>query len=120
MTDLGVPVGYSASYANSINSKGQVVGYLNLFVGSSVYFRGFVYTDGVMTDSDDLIDPSCGWTIEYANAINDDGLIVGQAYNSAIRSHHAFLLTPIPEPSTVILLAIAAISLVAYRRRRAA
>jgi hypothetical protein len=55
--------------------------------------------------------------LSYANGINDAGRIVGCG------NGHAVLLTPLPEPGTLVLLGIAAISLFAYawqRRRQAA
>ena len=81
--------------------------------------HAFLYNNGTMTDLNSLI-PS-GWILEVANAINDNGQIVGQGINSQGQSD-AFLLTPVPEPGTLALLAIGAVSLLAYawRRRRQA
>ena len=54
--------------------------------------------------SNSLIDTSSGWTLEEATAVNDNGWIVGQGYNSLTGQEDAVLLTPIPEPSTFVLL----------------
>jgi probable HAF family extracellular repeat protein len=69
MTDLGTVPGGSQSYAHDINDAGQIVG--NTDTGA------FLYNGGVMTDLNSLIDPASGWTLQAANAINDNGQIVG-------------------------------------------
>lgn len=66
----------------------------------------------------ELIDPTLDWNLVWANAINDDGWIagVGVAPNG---EQHAVLLTPTPEPSTIALVGIGAVGLLAciWRRR---
>jgi probable HAF family extracellular repeat protein len=105
MTDLGT-LGGSASGGYGINASGQVVGTAN--------GRAFLYSSGVgMTDLNDLI-PLSGWTLKEARAINDIGEIVGQGTIGG--ETHAFLLTPIPEPSSVVLAALGLVALVAYFR----
>ena len=68
-----------------------------------------------MTDLNNLIAPSSGWTLTDATAINDDGWIVCDGTNG-----HTFLLTPVPvpEPSTLVLLAIGALGFLAFAWRR--
>ncbi|MCE5267095.1 MAG: PEP-CTERM sorting domain-containing protein [Planctomycetaceae bacterium] len=104
------------STANGINNKGQIVG----GIGGGA---AFIYSDGVMTDLSTLIDPACGWYLETAYAINDNGQILCDAiYDYGVRQQHALLLTPIntPEPSTLVLVGVGAVSLLActWRRRR--
>ena len=72
-----------------------------------------------MTDLNSLISPSSGWTLELASAINDKGQIVGYG-EDASGLCRAFLLTPVPEPSTFVLLATAAGGLFGcvWRRRK--
>ena len=72
-----------------------------------------------MQDINSLISPNSGWTLGAAYAINDSGQIVGTGTNPNGKSD-AFLLTPIPEPSTLALLGISVIGLLActWRRRR--
>ncbi len=118
MIDLGT-LGGSVSLANGISSNGQVVG--DADIGGSIY-HAFLYSNGAMTDLNTLIDPASGWMLSNATAINDSGQIVGEGINPQ-GQQHAFLLTPVPEPSTIVLLGIGAVSLPAYvwrRRRRAA
>jgi probable HAF family extracellular repeat protein len=107
MTDLG------AGQANSINANGQVVGYSGN--------HAFLYSNGVMTDFNSMIATSSGWTLKSATGINDNRQVVGYGTNPSGQTD-AFLLTPMPEPSSLVLFAIGAASLFAHawRRRRQA
>ena len=57
-----------------------------------------------MVDLNTLIDPLSGWELSAATAINDAGQITG--YGVIGGQNHAFLLTPVPEPTTLALLAL--------------
>ena len=70
-----------------------------------------------MQDLNNLISSNCGWTLEDAVAINNKGQIVGYGINPSGQTD-VFLLTPTPEPSTLALLTVGAISLLVYARRR--
>jgi probable HAF family extracellular repeat protein len=60
-----------------------------------------------MRNLNDLLDPSgAGWTLRDAIAINDAGQIVGYG-TSPPGAQHGFLLTPVPEPPTLALVALA-------------
>jgi len=96
MTHLGSLSGATgaANYARGINNLGDVVGMSGgrAFIWDSV--------DG-MRDLNELTDDSGdGWNFTHAYDINDGGQIVGFGYDTD-GVHHALLLTPIPEPSTV-------------------
>ena len=78
--------------------------------------RAIVYSNGTMTDLNSLVALSA-WTLESAGAINDKGQIVATGVNSSGQID-AFLLTPVPEPSTFALLGVAAIGLMAWAWRR--
>jgi probable HAF family extracellular repeat protein len=100
MTDLGVlPGGEYNTEATGINDLGQIVG----TSGSA----GFVYSDGAMYDLNDLIDPFSGWSIIGADGINDAGQIAATGYYGPDTGTSALLLTPIPEPSMLLLAALA-------------
>ena len=101
--DLGA-LGGTASYAADVNNNGQVVGYAVL---NSVQ-HAFVYENNQMTDLNNLVDSGLGWTLNRARAVNDLGQIVGYGTNASGQIR-AFLLTPIPEPSTLALLTAAAL-----------
>jgi probable HAF family extracellular repeat protein len=114
MQDLGTLARGFGSEALGINDEGQIVGDSDN--------RAFLYTgSGPIEDLNNLIDPASGWTLGEASAINDLGEIVGSGINPQ-GQWDAFLLTPIPEPSTFVLLAAGAVGLLGYawrRRRRA-
>jgi probable HAF family extracellular repeat protein len=103
MHDLGT-LGGTNSNARGINASGQVVGASDTTGGTLQ--SGFLY-DPVngMVDLNSLINPSSGWFLGIATAINDAGQITGQGLiNGRV---DAYLLTPVavPEPSSVVLAA---------------
>lgn len=99
------------SVANGINSRGDVV-------GTSNTEGAFLWQYGVMHRLADLVAPdSGGWVLNSASAISDDGKITGFGiYNAGV---HAFLLTPIPEPSSILALAGGLAGLLGITRRKA-
>jgi probable HAF family extracellular repeat protein len=115
MQDLGTLTGYPLStIANGINDSGQVVGDAE---NSSYLDHAFLYSSGTMQDLNNLIRGNSGWTLEEASGINDSGQICGYGINPSGQTD-AFLLTPTPEPSTFVLLAVGALGLVGYGLRR--
>jgi probable HAF family extracellular repeat protein len=59
-----------------------------------------------------------GWVVTSAQAINDNGSIIGEAYNSSLGLKHAFVLTPIPEPETYALF-LAGLGMICFLRYNA-
>lgn len=94
MKDLG-SLGGAVSIANGINNAGQVVGYS--FIKGDTDARAFLYHNEQMIDLNSLLDNNAkqsGWILNEALAINNNGSIVGVAYNNnADIPSCAFLLT---------------------------
>jgi probable HAF family extracellular repeat protein len=118
MADLGTLPGWNASYGDAINDLGQVVGGCGDAVAGDQPGAAFVYTGGEMLDLSSLVvNPMAGLTLMAGEAINDSGQIAVYAVN-ADGGGQGVLLTPVPEPSTVILIGIGTMGLVGYGWRR--
>src|SRR5688572_22173962 len=87
-----IPVQSSEAYATDVNDAGAVVGIMRTSGASSPY-HAWIYVDGVVTNLNSLIPSGSGLHLAYANAINNNGEIVGLAYD-AQGQPHGFLLTP--------------------------
>ena len=92
-TDLGAlgdPNNFSTG--SGINNNGMAVG--SVYINNTGNYDAFVYPPGgPMQDLNSMIDPASNWTLESANAINDNGQIVGYGI-SPDGYEHAFLLNP--------------------------
>jgi probable HAF family extracellular repeat protein len=73
---------------DTINILGQVGGRA-IVGGSNDSFHAYVYSNGVMTDLNTLIDSTLGITLGNVSRINDLGQIAASDYN------YAYLLTPV-------------------------
>jgi probable HAF family extracellular repeat protein len=109
MIDLG-SLGGSSSwpgndfYDHAINASGQVVG--TSYLAGDRATHAFLYREGdpVMTDLNSLIPSDSGWTLQVANAVNDNGQITG--YGLINGQTHAFLLTPAAGTATLKSIAV--------------
>lgn len=80
LQDLGVLDDGIVSQAASINDSGVIVGFYSNRDGTIPNpERAFVYSEGVMQDLNDLIDPSLNVVLYEAQAISNNGSIVAQA-----------------------------------------
>ena len=87
MHDLGTLQPGESSYANGINDADVIVGCSG--------DRAVRWTNKQIVDLNTLIDPSSGWTLTCANAINRNGWIAGDGvYHGQQR---AFLLVPVAQ-----------------------
>jgi probable HAF family extracellular repeat protein len=112
---------WRGSSAYGINNTGEIVGSSTVRIGDALHGHAFLYVAGAMHDLNEFIDPSTGWELNAATGINDHGQIVGwgRILVNGAREDHAFLLTPIPEPSSFALAALGLIGLTAsgWRKR---
>jgi probable HAF family extracellular repeat protein len=88
MKDLGTLGGHT-SKALGVNQAGDIVG---MSYGAQNQIHAFVYRGQSMMDLNDLISPQSGWVLQYAEAINDNGQIVGRGRFAGKEA--AFILTP--------------------------
>jgi probable HAF family extracellular repeat protein len=110
-TDLPNLPGGSDAEAWDVNAAGVAVG-----IGGNLA-DAVIWQSGTAQKLLDLIPAGSGWTrLYHAFAINDDGLIVGFGARDGTGNHHAFVLTPTPEPGA--LGALGALLLIATARRR--
>jgi probable HAF family extracellular repeat protein len=108
--DMGT-LGGGGSQAFDINNTGEAVGYSMLADSSSV---AFLWRDGAMIDLNTLVPGGSGWSLVRANGINDSGQIVGSGYIDGYE--RAFLLTPVPEPSSTLWVCIGLLGVLKLRR----
>lgn len=101
---------------NGMNALGDVVGWSGLAGGAQ---RATLWQDGTEFDLNaQILGERFGFTVlEKAYGINDHGQIVGRGL-MADGSYQAFLLSPVPEPGTWLMLA-AGLGIVARVKRRA-
>src|SRR5262249_13534805 len=101
-----------------INANGLVVGESDTHQGDADQ-HAFVYSHATgMLDLNSLIAPGSGWDLNEATAINRLGQITGLGTFGG--QERAFLLTPVPEPSAIVLTVIGAtaLGLLRIRKRR--
>jgi uncharacterized membrane protein len=118
---LGTLEGYAHAIAYGNNDEGSVVG--NSYNVSGDYSSHATYWSPNTTTAIDLNGflpesvKDAGWVLINAQAINDSGAIVGDAFNSKLGTLHAFVLTPVPEPETYAML-LAGLGVVSFLGRR--
>lgn len=110
------------SSANAINDAGQVVGWIG---GNGLERRPFLWTaESGMVDIDSLIDPNDPLrslvSFDSVLDINNKGEIVGGAlFRRNGVEWHAYMLAPVPEPSTWGLVFAGLLALGIAARRKA-
>lgn len=116
LQSLGVLPGTAKSFGADVNATAQVVGWTETAAGEQ---QAFLWTmaDGLLDLNSLLISLDAGWQLQRARSINEAGFIVGQGINPA-GEFRAFLLSPIPAPSSVVLLATFGPILLFFRQRQ--
>ena len=92
MQPLGTLPLFANSIAYAINNHGLIVG--QALNGPSPFTHAFIYQDGIMTDLNSLMIGHNSLTLEYANDVDDDGVIVGGAYDAKTNVTSAFVAIP--------------------------
>jgi probable HAF family extracellular repeat protein len=77
MQKLGTLSGIAFCEALGVNEEGQIVGVS--YAAGFTNPHAFIYEAGKMTDLNTLIPGDSGLTLQFAQDINDLGVIVGQA-----------------------------------------
>ena len=117
MIDLGT-LGGGRSFGYGINALGQVVGTSDL--AGDLERHAFIFSAGVLTDLNSLIDPASGWVLHEARGINDLGQVtafgcLGENCQAVVLE----LVSQVPEPASVTLM-LAGLGLLGARRFSAA
>jgi probable HAF family extracellular repeat protein len=110
-------LGLEESFALDVNQVDVIVGSAVAYgIGGQVIPKAFVYENQQMLDLLTLSDNPDGWTLVEATAINELGVIVGNAVFDGQR--RAFMAIPIPEPIACYLAVICGVLILCYRLRR--
>jgi hypothetical protein len=107
MFDLGAILGNGGdSVAKDINNFNDIVGYSDTGAGNHATAWLLSLNQGLIDLNNHLDATGIGWTLQEAVSINDSGWIIGTGTNPNGRSH-AYLLRPVPEPTSAALLLLA-------------
>ncbi|MFL9710500.1 PEP-CTERM sorting domain-containing protein [Methylobacillus sp. Pita1] len=115
--DLGRPDDY-ASFAYGLNNLGHVVGSFIGIDGTTGYLEEYaaLWIDGSRINLNSLIDSASGIMLDSAYGINDQGWIIARGLDSN-DNYNAYLLMPVPEPSSYAML-LAGLGLLVRSARR--
>ncbi len=115
LANLGTDsTGFTNSRTNALNESGQAAGYADKYdISGALLGRRAVFwkVDGTVVDLNDLIEPSGGWLLTEASAISDTGWIAGMGSfdpdgAGGLAAYDRLFLLQIPEPASLMLLAM--------------
>ncbi len=107
-------LGLEESWALDVNQANETVGRAFAFGPGGLITKAFVTSGRDMLDILENSSNPDGWLLVEATAINDHGVIVGNGLFQG--EPRAFMATPVPEPSSVVL-ALTSLALFAFGRR---
>ncbi len=103
--------------AIDVNDSGMIVGYVARFdTAPSFGGAAVMWHNGSIFDLNTLIAPGSGWRLLSAEGINDQGQIVG--FGTFGGQTRAFVLTPVPEPASIVAFATGGFLVAIFRRNR--
>jgi probable HAF family extracellular repeat protein len=91
-TMTAIPAPSFEAHGGDINDSGVAVGTMRAG-GAVTPWHAWIFENGVVTNLNSLKPSGSGLHLAYATAINNNGQIVGVAYDAQSR-YHGFLLTP--------------------------
>jgi len=112
---LPVTLGGNSGIARAINNSGRIVGYSSTVNGQP---RATLWDIDQAYDLNDYIDPSSGWILTDATAINDHGWIVGTATNGSNQRAYLLSVTQVSEPTSISMLILGFILFAAFSQYR--
>ena len=120
MRDLGNLPGlsYLSDTVNdqiAINNLGEIVAYRGSLSSSETWV--WTSNSGWVNLSQSLDSSGNGWSLWIATGINDSGQIVGAGFDP-YGGYEAVLLTPVPKPPSIVLVALGTIGLLLGARNR--
>jgi hypothetical protein len=106
--------GYQDMSFTSIANSGVVVGYGNSN-RASLGHQAVRWTQNTgLVDLNSLIDQNSGWDLDEAYDVNENGYIVGSGKFNGATSN--YMLKPVPEPASILGLAIGCFAVLNRRR----
>jgi hypothetical protein len=97
-----------------INSSRDAIG--RAFNNTTFAFAPFLYRDGTLVNLNSLLPAGSGWVLQRPISITDAGEIIGIGTFNGTPS--GFRLTPVPEPTALVSLAVTSLAAAIRRRRR--
>jgi probable HAF family extracellular repeat protein len=102
---------------NGTYSSADAINDLGVIAGSGPNNHAYIFIGGQMQDLNSMIDPGLGITLYGATGINNEGQIIALGGDANYNSF-GYLLTPVPEPPSILLLSAGFFALFVCSLRR--